>query len=138
MLQLIEFIGNHWLLSGAFTATLILLITNELKRGGRSISCQELVHLMNREKAVVIDLRPAKEFSQGHIQGAINIPYTQFQDRISDLEKHRQKPIVLTCKLGQHSGGAGNSLRKAGFLNISRLSGGLNNWQLSNLPVVKS
>lgn len=137
MLQIIEFISSHWLLSGAFLTTLILLINNEMKRGGPSINCQELVHLMNHKQAVVVDLRKPKEFASGHIQGAINIPYNSLTDQMSQLEQHKEKPLVLTCGIGQHSGSVGAQLRKAGFANISRLAGGISNWQSSNMPVVK-
>lgn len=137
MLQFIEFVGNNFLLVGIFVVLLILFIANETSRGGRTISNQELVTLMNHNQAVVVDLRTSKEFSEGHITGALHIPYTSITSRMTEIERHKEKPIVLTCKLGQHSGATGAQLRKAGFKNIQRLAGGMNGWRMGNMPVVK-
>lgn len=136
--QIFEFIGNHGLLNATFVALLIIFIANELKRGGRTISCQEVVDLLNRENAVAIDLRTEKEFSEGHISGALNVPYTLLEKHMNKLQKYKDTPIILTCKMGQQSGAAGNQLRKAGYANIARLSGGIQNWRISNMPVVKT
>ena len=135
--QLFEFISNHALLVGAFVLVLILFVRNEVTRGGKSVSAQELVNLVNRDGALVIDVRDAKEFGEGHIVNAINIPHASLSDRISELEKHKDKPIVVACKMGQHAGMAGTVLRKAGFENVARLQGGITEWRNQNLPVVK-
>lgn len=137
MAQAIEFIGNQFLLVSLFVILVILFIINETRRGGRSVTSQELVTLINHNQGQVVDLRSNKEFSQGHITGALHIPYASLSGRISELEKHKDKPIILACQLGQHSGTAGVQLRKAGFENIRRLTGGMNGWRLNNMPVVK-
>lgn len=137
MEQFFEFVGNHYLLVGAFVLILGLFVRNEVARGGRSVSAQELVHLVNRDGAVVIDVRDANEYGQGHIVDALNVPHTSLSSRIGELRKYKDKPIVLTCKMGQHSGAAGTTLRKAGFQNVSRLRGGVAEWRNQNLPVVK-
>ena len=138
MSQVFEFIGSNGLLVATFVALLVIFIANELRRGGRTISCQEAVNLLNRENAVAIDLRTAKEFSEGHISGALNVPYTLLDKHMNKLQQHKDKPIILTCKMGQQSGAAGNQLRKAGYVNVTRLSGGIQNWRISNMPVVKT
>lgn len=138
MEQLFEFVANHPLLVGAFALLLALFVRNEVARGGRSVSAQELVNLVNRDGAVVIDVRDANEFSQGHIVDAINVPHVAISSRLGELEKYKQKPLVLACKMGQHAGAAGTVLRKAGFENVSRLKGGIAEWRNQNLPVVKS
>jgi len=117
---------------------LVLFIRNETQRGGRSVSAQELVNLVNREDAVVLDVRDQKEFEQGHIPNAVNIPYASLDGRMAELDQYKEQPIVLTCKMGQHAGTAGTALRKQGFLNVSRLSGGIAEWRNQNLPVVKA
>lgn len=137
MAQLFEFIGNHPLLVGTFVALLGLFISNEMRRGGRSVTAQQLVNLVNNSDAVVVDVRDSKEFAAGHIVDAINIPHTAIESRLSELNKHKSKPIVLTCKMGQHSGTAGTVLRKAGFEQVMRLTGGVMEWRNQNLPVVK-
>lgn len=138
MEQFFEFVANHPLLVGAFLVLLTLFVVNEMNRGGRKVSPQEVVNLVNREDAIVVDLRDRKEYEQGHIVDAINIPYASLGERMSELEPYKERPIILACKMGQHAGAAGATLRKAGFTNVRRLSGGMSEWRGSNLPVVKS
>jgi rhodanese-related sulfurtransferase len=138
MEQLFEFIGNHPLLVGMFLVLLVLFIRNEMNRGGKSVSAQELVTLVNNENAVVLDIRERKEFEAGHIVDAVNIPYASLETRIDELAKFKERPIVLTCKMGQHAGAAGTMLRKKGFENVSRLTGGIMEWRNQSLPVVKA
>lgn len=135
--QVFEFAGNHYILVGLFLFLLVAFIINEGKRGGAAISPSSLVTLVNREGAVIVDVRDGKEFSNGHIAGAVNMPVTSFDSRIVDLESYKEKPIVLVCKIGQHAGAAGRKLKAKGFENVRRLSGGMAEWTASNLPVVK-
>ncbi len=137
MSQLFEFVGNHPILVGIFAVLLTLFIRNETQRGGRGVSPQELVNLVNREGAVVIDVRDSKEFAAGHIVDAVNVPHTSLEGRLAELEKYKEKPVTIVCKMGQHAGTAGAVLRKAGFASVSRLSGGMTEWRNQNLPVVK-
>ncbi|MEM7079576.1 MAG: rhodanese-like domain-containing protein [Pseudomonadota bacterium] len=138
MEQLFTFIANHPFLVGAFVVLLGLFIRNEMNRGGANISAQELVQLVNNDDAVVVDLRDKQEFEQGHIVGSLNIPYANLESRVNELNKFKEKPLVLACKMGQHSGAAGTALRKAGFENVSRLRGGIAEWRGQSLPVVKA
>ncbi|MCZ6871358.1 MAG: rhodanese-like domain-containing protein [Gammaproteobacteria bacterium] len=135
--RLFEFIGNHIILASAFVVVLMLVVRNEVARGGKSVSPQQLVHMLNRDKAVVLDLRERKEFTEGHIIDAINIPQASLDSRINELEPYRERPVIVACKMGQQAGAAGNILRKAGFSNVMRLSGGMTGWRGDNLPVVK-
>jgi rhodanese-related sulfurtransferase len=137
MEQLFAFISNHPFLVGAFAVLLALFIRNEMSRGGAAVSAQELVQLVNNENAVVVDLRDKAEFDAGHIVDAINIPFAVIETRMDELNPYKGKPIVLACKMGQHSGSAGTQLRKAGFEQVSRLRGGIADWRAQNLPVVK-
>jgi rhodanese-related sulfurtransferase len=135
--QLFEFIGNHILLVGLFAVLLALFIRNEMQRGGRTLSSQELVNLVNRESAVVVDVRDTKEFESGHIVGAVNVPHTVLEARLNELNKYKDRPVVLVCRMGQNSGAAGATLRKHGFENVARLTGGMAEWRNQSLPVVK-
>ena len=137
MEQLFEFIGNHYILTGIFVVLMGIFARNELQRGGRAVSAQQLIDLINREGAVVLDVRDKKEFGEGHIVDAMNIPHTAIASRIGELERHKVKPVVVACKMGQHSGAVGTLLRKAGFENVVRLRGGITEWRSQNLPVVK-
>ena len=136
--QVFEFIGNHPILVAAFVLLLALFIRNETRRGGRSVTAQQLVDLVNRDNALVLDVRDKKEFDAGHIVDALNIPFAALDSRISELKKHSERPIVVACKMGQHSGTAGSILRKHGFENVSRLTGGVAEWRNQSLPVVKA
>ena len=135
--QLFEFITNHWLLSGTFLALLGAFFVNEVKRSGQSISSQQLVNLVNRQRAVVLDVRATGEYSAGHITDAINIPHSSLQSRLKEIEKYKERPVVIVCKMGQHAGSMGTLLKKAGFKDVSRLRGGLSAWQSENLPLIK-
>ncbi len=137
MERLFEFVGNHPYLVGAFAVLVALFVRNEVARGGRAVTPQELVNLVNRDGAVVVDVRDVNEYSQGHIVDAINIPHTALTNRLSELEKYKEKPLVLACKMGQHAGAAGTMLRKEGFQNVARLKGGVAEWRNQNLPVVR-
>lgn len=137
MAQVFEFIGAHPLLVGTFVLLLAFFVRNEMSRGGRSVTAQELVNLVNRDQAVVVDVRDAAEFDAGHIVDAINIPHTALATRVSELNKFKEQPIIVACKIGQHSGAAGTVLRQAGFENVARLQGGIAEWRNQSLPVVK-
>jgi rhodanese-related sulfurtransferase len=137
MSQLFEFVGNHPFLIGTFAVLLTLFIRNETQRGGKGVTPQELVNLVNREGGVVLDVRDSKEFATGHIVDAVNVPHTALESRIAELEKYKEKPVTVVCKMGQHAGTAGAMLRKAGFASVSRLTGGMTEWRNQNLPVVK-
>ena len=136
--QVIEFMGNHPFLIGSFVLLLALFVHNESRRGGHAVTAQELVNMVNRDNAVVLDVRDKKEFDQGHIVNAVNIPFANLSGRIDELKKYRDQPVVVACKQGQNAGSAGTLLRKAGFDNISRLTGGIAEWRNQNLPVVKA
>ncbi len=136
--QVFQFIGNHPLLCGAFALLLALFIRNETKRGGRSVTAQQLVDLMNKHNALVLDVRDAKDYEAGHIVDAVNIPYSTLGNRMDELRKHKDRAIVVACKMGQHAGTAGVMLRKQGFQNVARLTGGLAEWRNQSLPVVKT
>lgn len=137
MARFFEFVSNHILLVSTFLGLLALFIFNESRRGGRTVSAQELVNLVNRDQALVVDVRDRKEFESGHITGAVNIPFGALEQRLSEIEAHKDQPVVVACKMGQHAGAAGTLLRKAGFSNVMRLSGGVAEWRNQSLPLVK-
>ena len=97
--HLIAFATAHYLLAGAFVILLALLIAHEMSRGGRSLSTSELTALVNKDEAVVVDIRPAKDFAAGHIVGALNIPQDKLIARLPELEKHKAKTIILVLSL---------------------------------------
>lgn len=135
--RLFEFIGNHWELVGIFTFFLIALLWDNNKRSGQSVSPAEATLKINKENALVLDIREPKDFNAGHLASAMNIPYAKLSDRLSELDKHKERPIILVCKTGQTVSMAGKMLQEKGF-NTLRLSGGMMEWNNQNLPVVRS
>ncbi len=135
--RFLEFIVNHWILSGTFAALLVALFILERARSGQLLSPQMLTLLLNRETGVVVDIREKKEFSEGHIKGSVHIPLASLKERVKDLEKYKDKQIILVDKMGQHSATAAKLLREAGIENIARLQGGIAEWRNGSLPVSK-
>lgn len=132
-----EFLIQQWPLFAGLAVCVLLLITHESRRGGSTVSPQELVNLVNKQQAAVVDLREPAEFRKGHIVDAINIPYAKLDDRWNELEALRERPIVLVCKIGQFSSATGNRLLAKGFTQVHRLQGGIGEWQTSQLPLIK-
>jgi len=135
--QIFEFFGNHYVLVSVFVFLLVAFIINEGKQGGAAITPNNLVNLVNREGAVIVDIRDNKEFGNGHIAGAVNVPFPAVESRIGELAPYKEKPVVLVCKMGQHAGSIGRKLRAQGFEDVRRLSGGMAEWGANSLPVVK-
>ena len=137
MERFLEFAMGHWVLASTFAGLLIALFLLEKHRSGRSVSPQQATMLLNREEAVIIDVRDTKDFNNGRIKGSIHIPLAKLKDRIDEIEKYKEKQLVIVDKAGQHSGMAGKQLKAAGFENICRMSGGIAEWKNSSLPLVK-
>jgi rhodanese-related sulfurtransferase len=137
MEKLFEFVINHYILVSAFVALLAALALLEARRGGKKISSQQTISLLNQEKAVVVDIRDRKDYADGHIVDSLHIPLSFLKERIAELKKHEGKQIVVADKMGQHSAGAVKQLNAEGLNDVVRLSGGIAEWKGSNLPLKK-
>lgn len=137
MEQIIEFIGNNPLLVAAFILALGMLLWTESRKAGASISTTEAVSLMNKEDAVLIDIRSKKEWETGSITSAKHIPLVDLDKRMSELAKFKAKKIIVVCNLGQTSGTACKKMMAEGFEDVVRLKGGITEWKAQNLPLVK-
>ena len=135
--QIFNFVTNHYILVGCFVFLLVAFVINEGKQGGAAITPSNLVNLVNREGAMLVDIRDTKDYSSGHIAGAVSMPVSSIDARIGELESHKDQPVVLVCKMGQHASATGRKLKALGFENVRRLSGGMSEWTASSLPVVK-
>ncbi len=136
MEKYIAFVIEQWLLVSVLIALVGLYFWNEKRRSGRSITTHEATRLLNAESAVLIDLRESKDFKNGHISSAVNIPYAKLNERTSELEQHKEKTVILVDKMGQHTGAAGRELLKQGY-QVARLDGGMTEWLNQKLPIVK-
>lgn len=136
--RIIEFTGNNTLLVLALMISFFVVIFTELRRkasGLVNIEPIAAVQLINNE-AVIIDLRGADAFSQGHIVSAKNIPADELDAKMSALEAMKSKPIVVVCDAGMTSTKAVTTLREAGFESVYGLKGGMTGWGQAGLPVV--
>lgn len=137
MEQLLEFAGNNALLVGAFLAVLTALMWNLATDPGGKNAVDPLAAtaMINHEDAVILDVRSMAEFKDGHIVNAVNIPLNGLGSNLKQIEKHRDKPVVIVCRSGSRSGSACGVLRKNGFENVKNLRGGMLAWENSSLPV---
>ncbi|MGO1500930.1 MAG: rhodanese-like domain-containing protein [Marinobacter sp.] len=135
--RLFEFVVSHYVLVSLFVAFLVAILILESRRGGAKISAQGAVSLLNRDEAIVVDIRDRKEFGEGRITGSINIPLNSLKSRAAELSKHKDKQIIVADKMGQHSATAVKQLNAEGYANVVRLNGGVGDWKASNLPLVK-
>ena len=137
MEHMLEFAQNHPELVGPFVVLVVLLILVESRRSGKTVNSQQLTNLVNKEEAVVLDVRDTKEFREGHITESRNIPFPSLKDNLGQLDKYKEKPVVIVCKTGQSAGAAGRILNTSGFKDVRRPSGGITNWKADGLPLVK-
>jgi len=135
--RFLEFAANHYLLVGTFVALLIAYLATEMARGGQSVSPQGLSVLVNQQNARVIDVRDPAEFKTGYITGSENIPYSRISERLEELKKDLERPIVVVCNIGQTAGAASSQLKAAGLTQVYKLDGGISNWKSQSLPLVK-
>jgi rhodanese-related sulfurtransferase len=137
MERLIEFATQHYYLVAAWVITLALLLWTEKRKAGKSVSPAEATRLINKEDGVVLDIRQRKEWDSGHIAGAHHSPFAELDRRLNELEKFRDRPIIVVCNLGQIAGSAVKKLKAAGYDQVVRLSGGMTEWKAQNMPIVK-
>ena len=104
-------------------------------RGGKGISVTDATLLINREDAVVVDVRETGEWSAGHIPNARHIALGQLDNRIGELDKLKAKPVIVCCASGNRSSSACGKFKKAGFERVFNLNGGIRAWTDAGLPV---
>lgn len=105
---------------------------------GQGLSPQDMVQLMNREKAIVIDVCEPDEFARGHVIGAKNLPLGQLEEKLVQVVKSKSAQVVMVCQVGARSARAAATARKLGFENVQSLAGGLKAWQAASMPVEKA
>ena len=130
----------NMMLFGAAVATGSMLLWPLLSRPfrpGRDVSAFEAVQLINRQEALVLDVRDVGEFEAGHITNAKHVPERQLAERLKELEKYKGRPLIVTCRSGARSGAAVEILRRNGFAAAVNLRGGLGAWQQAGMPLEK-
>ena len=139
MSPLVQFIQNNLLLFVVAFVSGAMLLWPLVRRtsGGPWVNPAQATHLINREDALMVDVREPGEYGTGHILGAKNVPLARLEDGGSDLGKRKDRPLIVYCDTGNRSAKAISALKKHGFARVMNLSGGLGAWQQAGLPVEK-
>lgn len=138
MEQVLEFIGNHPLLTGALGAAVVALLVYEilrLFRKWRELGTLEAVQLLNREDPVVLDVSNSTDYAKGHIRGALHMPPSRIEAGNQQLLKYREHPVLIYCRNNQVASQMASRLVKLGFTNVNVLAGGLTQWVSDHQPV---
>jgi len=135
----LEFIQqNIYLVAIALVSGLGLLALTFRRPGDRnSLSATQATQLINREEAQVIDVREPDEYATGHLPESRNIPAAQLGDRVGELDKYKDTPLILVCQTGARSTGACKQLIAQGFARAHNLEGGIAGWRAAGLPLKK-
>jgi rhodanese-related sulfurtransferase len=135
----VKFIVDNWYLIAVALVSGGLLLWPRLRAGaqGGGVSTAEAVQLINRERAVLIDVSEPAEYAAGHAGGSKNVPLAKLEST-GDLPKNKALPLVVVCATGARASRAVGILHKLGFANARPLAGGLKAWREANLPVEKS
>ena len=132
------FIDNWYLIVLALGSGALLLMPAMKNVGGGTLSPANAVALINREKAVVVDVSEPDEFAAGHVTGAKNIPLAQLEERLPTVAKNKALPLILVCASGKRAQGAVATATKLGYANVQALAGGIQAWRKADMPVEKS
>ncbi len=137
--RLFDYFTNHPFLAGGAVLMVIVVLAYEIRQrslGAGAVSPAQAIRMMN-DGAVVVDVRAAGRYKDGHIQGARNVPGDQLAEGTLPLEKLADKALIVCCDDGATSASAARTLARAGFSSVFTLRGGLTAWRHENLPVAK-
>jgi rhodanese-related sulfurtransferase len=132
-----DFVRNNLLLFVVAFVSGAMLLWPLFRRGagGPWVNTAEATHLINREDALVLDVRDPGEYGAGHILGAKNVPLSRLGD--ASVAKRKDRPVIVYCEGGERSSKAVAALKRQGFARVVNLTGGLRAWQQAGLPVEK-
>ena len=129
-------IDNIFLVAIAVLAGGALLWPALAPRGKRASPLQ-LTQMINRGKTTIVDVRSSEEFATGHLRDAKHIPLADLGARIGELDKSKNRTVVMVCQTGARSDKAARQLQAAGFEDVHSLEGGLAAWKAAGLPLTK-
>lgn len=130
-----DFLLANWMFIAAALISGTMLALPLLRGGSGSVTPLAAVQLINRERAVVVDVSEPAEYGAGHVIGAKNVPFGQLQERLTTAVKNKTVPLILVCPTGGRSGRAVAIARKLGYDQAMSLGGGLKSWRDADLPV---
>ncbi len=134
-----KFLIDNWMLISIALASGGMLFWPLISSGmnAGALTASGAVQLINREKAVVVDVCGAGEFSAGHVAGAKNVPLGELEAKLPGVVKNKTLPLILVCASGMRSNRAVAIAKKLGYEQAQSLGGGLKAWKAANLPVEK-
>ena len=138
MEQILTFLGQHTLLTTALIVVLIATIGNEVviaARSGHKLAPLDAVRLINDRDPIIVDVRSASDYKKSHLNRAVNLPMSRLNEAESILGNDKSKPLLLYCALGTTANSARDKLLQQGWTDVYPMRGGLNAWQIANLPV---
>jgi rhodanese-related sulfurtransferase len=134
-----QFLQDNWMLVALAVVSGAMLVWNFV--GGALSGVEQADTLkatrLYNDDALILDVRENKEYASGHIPKAKHIPLGKLASRIQEIEKHKDKPVLVTCRSGHRSARACSTLKKAGFATVYNQQGGIIAWERANLPVTK-
>jgi rhodanese-related sulfurtransferase len=136
----VKFVIENWYLVVAMIVSGAYLLWPQMQKffgASVEIGTLEAVQLINQKNAVILDVREAVEYAAGRIANAKQIPLSQLASKLKELEKFKQKPVIVACRAGMRSAGACKLLKQNEFTQVYQLKGGLTAWQQANLPLEK-
>ena len=135
-----KFLIDNWMLISVALASGGMLLWPQIAGGmnAGALNATSAVQLMNREKAVVVDVGDPAEFAAGHVGGAKNVPLGELQAKLPGMVKNKALPLILVCASGARSGRAVAIAKKLGYEQAQSLGGGLKAWKEANLPLEKA
>ena len=131
-------IENWYLILLALGSGAMLMMPAMKNVGGGTLSPANAVALINREKAVVVDVSEPDAFAAGHVTGAKNIPLAQLEERLPGAVKNKALPLILVCASGKRAQSAVAVAQKLGYTNVQAVSGGMKGWRAAEMPVKKA
>ena len=134
--NLLQFAQNNLMYVVLAATSGAMLLWQTFSGGGASgLTPLQATLLMNREDALVIDVREASEWSAGHIPSSRHIPFSQLPKRMQELEKFKTRTLIVNCQSGSRSASACGALKKHGFEKVHNLAGGISAWREAGLPI---
>jgi rhodanese-related sulfurtransferase len=134
----VKFILDNWMLIAVAVASGAMLLWPLIQGAATAgLDPAAAVQLINREKAVVVDVCDPTEFAAGHVGGAKNIPLGELEGKLGTVVKNKALPLILVCQSGARSARAVASAKKLGYEKAQSLAGGLTGWKAANLPIEK-
>ena len=134
-----KFVIDNWILFAIALSSGAMLLWPTLKGASAAgLTPAMAVQLINREKAVVVDVSEAEDFAKSHISGARSAPLAQLETRLPEVVKNKALPVIFVCATGSRAGPALKVAQKLGYQQAQALGGGLKAWKDANLPIEKA